>query len=85
MFQTRMASCHICFHLLILSGHAPSTFAGVDTRIHVYQLNEDEVGEETDGDEFAAYQHWILPNRSFSDLWERFLPIYFLSSDCVIA
>ncbi|KAK3267849.1 hypothetical protein CYMTET_23618, partial [Cymbomonas tetramitiformis] len=42
-----------------------------DTQLILYQLNEDEPGEEMeDEDEISTYREWSLPSRSFHKLWE---------------
>eukprot|EP00698_Gefionella_okellyi_P009065 TRINITY_DN2277_c0_g1_i1.p1 TRINITY_DN2277_c0_g1~~TRINITY_DN2277_c0_g1_i1.p1 ORF type:complete len:359 (-),score=73.20 TRINITY_DN2277_c0_g1_i1:42-1118(-) len=44
-----------------------------EVQVHVYQLNDEEVAEETDGEDSAAFQHWLLPNRALLGLWESLI------------
>ncbi|GBG84958.1 hypothetical protein CBR_g39421 [Chara braunii] len=46
-------------------------FWQIKLQINVYQLNEDEPGEETEGDEeIATFYEWQLPSKDFHGLWE---------------
>ena len=62
------------------------SFENRDILVHVYQLNQDEMAQEADaGEDYAAYQHWVLPNREFAGLWDRYVCFVSLASVWVAA